>query len=273
MTAAAQTRTSVGQLSIKGVHKTFGTSPRPVLDDLSLEIGGGEFVSLIGPSGCGKTTLLRIVAGLLRPSSGTVELDGAVSLGPTREKAVVFQHFNLFPWRNTLANASYGLELQGLGKREREERARRFLAMVGLEGYEQHYPSQISGGMKQRVGIARALAMEPKLLLMDEPFGALDALTREYLQRELERICRAQQLTTLFVTHSLDEALFLSDRVVVMGARPGRVLEIFQVPFGRPRTDTDFRSDPAYARIRNDIWALLEAELARADALGMGEER
>ena len=266
------TAADAGHVTIADVCKTFGSSDRPVLDNLALELKGGEFVSLIGPSGCGKTTLLRIVAGLLRPSGGSVELDGKPSMGPSRDKAVVFQHFNLFPWRNTLANAAYGLELQGVPKREREERVRRFLAMVGLEDYEQHYPSQISGGMKQRVGIARALAVEPKLLLMDEPFGALDALTREYLQRELERITRAQGLTTLFVTHSLDEALFLSDRVVVMGARPGRVLEIFDVPFARPRSETDFRADPDYARIRNAIWKLLEAELARADALGMKAE-
>jgi NitT/TauT family transport system ATP-binding protein len=270
MTATLKTA-AAGRLTISDVCKTFGSSDRPVLDNLRLELEGGEFVSLIGPSGCGKTTLLRIVAGLLRPSSGTVELDGAPSMGPSRDKAVVFQHFNLFPWRNTLANAAYGLELQKVPKREREERVRRFLAMVGLEGFEQHYPSQISGGMKQRVGIARALAVEPKLLLMDEPFGALDALTREYLQRELERITRSQSLTTLFVTHSLDEALFLSDRVVVMGARPGRILEIFDIPFARPRAETDFRSDPAYARIRNRIWELLEGELARGDAVGMGD--
>jgi len=254
------------------IAKTYGGSARPVLDGIRLDIGAGEFVSLIGPSGCGKTTLLRIVAGLLRPSEGTVELDGRPSLEPSREKGVVFQHFNLFPWRKTIANTAYGPELQGVSRPEREETARRFLAMVGLSGYEEHYPAQISGGMKQRVGIARALAIEPKVLLMDEPFGALDALTREYLQRELERITRSERLTTLFVTHSLDEALFLSDRIVVMGARPGRVLAVFDVPFGRPRAQNDIRSDPSYAELRKRLWDLLEGELARAATEAPGQE-
>lgn len=260
-----QRNAAEGRLAISGITKAFGASEAPVLDGIALDIAGGEFVSLIGPSGCGKTTLLRIVAGLLQPSNGMVELDGRPSLEPSREKGVVFQHFNLFPWRRTLANTAYGLELQRVPKAERAERARKFLALVGLSRYEQHYPGQISGGMKQRVGIARALAIEPKVLLMDEPFGALDALTRERLQQELESITSTRKLTTLFVTHSLDEALFLSDRIVVMGARPGRILEVFDVPFDRPRAAHDIRADPEYAMLRAELWRLLETELEKAE--------
>jgi NitT/TauT family transport system ATP-binding protein len=265
---AATSGTATALLDVRDVTKRFPMVPLPVLDHVDLAMREGEFVSLIGPSGCGKTTLLRIVAGLLRPSHGEVALDGHPSMEPSREKAVVFQHFNLFPWRTATDNVAYGLELQGIGKRERAERARRYLRTMGLEGFEDHYPGQMSGGMKQRVGIARALVVEPRLLLMDEPFGALDALTREYLQGELERLCRDNRLTTLFVTHSLDEALFLSDRVVVMGSRPGRIVEEFEIPFERPRTASDFRSDPAYATIRGRIWELLRGELARIDADG-----
>lgn len=260
--------TATALLDVRGVTKRFPKVLLPVLDNVGLAMREGEFVTLIGPSGCGKTTLLRVVAGLLRPSFGQVSLDGRPSMEPSREKAVVFQHFNLFPWRTAIHNVAYGLELQSVGKQERIERARRHLRTMGLEGFEDHYPGQMSGGMKQRVGIARALVVEPRLLLMDEPFGALDALTREYLQGELERLCRDNQLTTLFVTHSLDEALFLSDRVVVMGSRPGRIVQEFEIPFERPRAASDFRSDPAYAQIRGEIWELLRGELARIDADG-----
>lgn len=257
--------TASAMLEIAEVTKRFPKVPLPVLDGVDLRVRAGEFVSLIGPSGCGKTTLLRIVAGLLRPNAGEVRLDGSPSMGPSRDKAVVFQHFNLFPWRTAIDNAAYGLELQGVGKKERTERARRGLHVMGLEGFEDHYPTQMSGGMKQRVGIARALVVEPKLLLMDEPFGALDALTREYLQGELERLCANTGLTTLFVTHSLDEALFLSDRVVVMGSRPGRIVQDFEIPFPRPRAASDFRADQAYAKIRGSIWEILRKELGRLE--------
>jgi NitT/TauT family transport system ATP-binding protein len=251
-------------LDIQHVHKSFGRSGPPVLDDFSLAAAEGEFVSLIGPSGCGKTTLLRIVAGLLNATSGTVSVAGAPSLGPSRDKAVVFQHFNLFPWRTTLANAAYGLEIQGMGRAEREGRAMEWLAKLGLDRYAQHYPGEISGGMRQRVGIARALAIEPKLLLMDEPFGALDALTREHLQGELQRIAESTSLTILFVTHSIDEAVYLSDRIIVMGTHPGRIIKEFRVDLPRPRYDYNFRAEPQYASIRGEIWDLLERELNKA---------
>jgi NitT/TauT family transport system ATP-binding protein len=250
-------------LDIQHVSKSFGRSGPPVLDDFSLSTREGEFVSLIGPSGCGKTTLLRIVAGLLTASSGTVQVAGQPSVGPSRDKAVVFQHFNLFPWRTALANAAYGLEIQGVKRQEREARAMEWLAKLGLEGYAHHYPGEISGGMRQRVGIARALAIEPKLLLMDEPFGALDALTREHLQGELQRIAETTRLTILFVTHSIDEAVYLSDRIIVMGTHPGRIIREFAVDLPRPRYDYNFRAEPSYAQTRAEIWALLEQELTK----------
>jgi NitT/TauT family transport system ATP-binding protein len=251
-------------LEITSVSKRFGQGP-PVLVDFTLHATSGEFVSLIGPSGCGKTTLLRIVAGLLDASGGTVVVDGQRSESPSRDKAVVFQHFNLFPWRTALANAAYGLEIQGVPRKDREERAMEWLVKLGLERYAGHYPAEISGGMRQRVGIARALAIEPKLLLMDEPFGALDALTREHLQGELQRIAENTDLTILFVTHSIDEALYLSDRIIVMGTHPGRTIREFKVELKRPRYAYNYRADPRYAEIRGEIWSLLERELAKRD--------
>ncbi|MBX3030229.1 MAG: ABC transporter ATP-binding protein [Chloroflexi bacterium] len=225
----------------------------------------GEFVSLIGPSGCGKTTALRIVAGLLEQTSGTVTIDGSVSTGPSRDKAIVFQHFNLLPWRTAIDNVAYGLELQGMPKAKRMQVATEYLDLVGLTESAQKYPSQLSGGMRQRIGIARALAIDPKLLLMDEPFGALDALTREHLQGQLARICQERNLTTLFVTHSIDEAIYLSDRVVVMGVQPGRIIAEFHITMRKPRGDYNFRAEPEYAQVREDIWRLLEQQIVRAE--------
>jgi NitT/TauT family transport system ATP-binding protein len=216
---------------------------------------------------------LRIVAGLLPATSGSVRVNGVESVGPSRDKAVVFQHFNLFPWRTALANAAYGLEIQGVQKAEREARAMEWLGKLGLESYANHYPSQISGGMRQRVGIARALAIEPKLLLMDEPFGALDALTREHLQGELQRIAETTALTILFVTHSIDEAIYLSDRILVMGTHPGRVIREFNVELRRPRYAYNFRAEPRYAEIRGEIWSLLERELSKADEESFVEDQ
>jgi NitT/TauT family transport system ATP-binding protein len=253
-------------LRIDRLHKTFGQQQERVVEDFDLELQRGEFVTLIGPSGCGKTTVLRIAAGLLPPTSGEVFVDGVLSLGPARDKAIVFQHFNLFPWRTAIANVAYGLEIQGVAKAERLETAREYLALVGLDRYGGHYPWQLSGGQQQRIGIARALAISPKLILMDEPFGALDALTRERLQGQLQRICVERNLTVLFVTHSIDEALYLSDRIVVMGTRPGRIIAEFSVDLPKPRADYNFRALPEYGRVRGEIWALLEQQLLRAEA-------
>lgn len=254
-------------LEMRHLNKAFSTSAGNVLDDFNLNVKAQEFVSLIGPSGCGKTTALRIVAGLLSASSGEVTIDGTPSVGPSRDKAIVFQHFNLFPWRTAIDNVAYGLEMQGVPKAERTKVAMEYLELVGLAASAKQYPAELSGGMKQRIGIARALAINPKLLLADEPFGALDALTREYLQGQLARICQERKLTTLFVTHSIDEAIYLSDRVVVMGVRPGRIIAEFEITMPRPRGDYNFRAEPEYARIREEIWRLLEQQLVRAEPL------
>ena len=232
-------------LKIEDLGKTFPGRTEPVVERFGLDVKRGEFVTLIGPSGCGKTTVLRMVAGLLERSSGRIFVDGKPSVGPSRDKAVVFQHFNLLPWRTALANVAYGLEIQGLAKETRLEVARKHLASVGLETHAGHYPGQMSGGQRQRVGIARALAIEPKLLLMDEPFGSLDALTREHLQGQLQRLCADRDVTVLFVTHSIDEAIYLSDRIVVMGVKPGRIIAEFPVALRKPRGDYNFRAELA----------------------------
>ena len=248
-------------LVIKHLQKVYGQSPVPALADLNLEVRPGELVTLLGPSGCGKTTALRIIGGLLEPTAGTVLVDDRPSLGPSREKAMVFQLFNLFPWRTAAANVAFGLEAQGMRKRERLQAAQEYLKLVGLAGKAGSYPSQLSGGQNQRLGLARALAIEPKILLMDEPFGALDALTREHLQAMLQEICADRNLTILFVTHSIDEAIFLSDRIVVM-TTPGRVIADYEVKLGRPRTAYDWRATPQYSELRSRIWSQLQSELA-----------
>jgi NitT/TauT family transport system ATP-binding protein len=252
-------------LEIRHLQKYYGDATVPALADFNLKVEGGEFVTLIGPSGCGKTTALRIVTGLLDATAGEVDVDGKPSRGPSRDKAIVFQLFNLFPWRTALDNVAYGLELQRVPKRKRRAIAEEHLALVGLSDRLHHYPSQLSGGQNQRVGLARALAVEPKLLLMDEPFGSLDALTREHLQEMVQRICAEKDLTVLFVTHSVDEAIYLSDRVVVMGT-PGRVVGEFDVSLRRPRHEYDWRAEPEYTEIRGAIWKLLRTELERAEA-------
>jgi NitT/TauT family transport system ATP-binding protein len=273
MQRPAMTEAREGSVQIRGISKTFPGSAAPAIEGINLSVRSGEFICLLGPSGCGKTTLLRIIAGLLDATSGSVSVGGQLSTGPSRDKAVVFQHFNLFPWRTVLANVVYGLELQGMPRKQRLDEGRAYLAKVGLEKYASMYPSQISGGMRQRVGIARALAIKPKLLLMDEPFGALDALTREYMQKELEVLTAESGLTTIFVTHSLDEALFLADRIIVMGRGPGRIMLEREVDFARPRAAHDFRAAPSYATTRAEIWELLEAEIRRGDLFSKGAQQ
>lgn len=250
-------------LDIRDLRKTYAGATAPALDGLDLTVRAGEFVSMIGPSGCGKTTALRIVAGLLEPSGGTVLVEGRPGLAPSRDKAIVFQLFNLFPWRTAADNVAYGLQIQGVSKRERRLTARKYLEMVGLEHRSDHYPAQLSGGECQRVGLARALAIKPKLLLMDEPFGSLDALTREHLQVMLQHICTEQELTVLFVTHSLDEAIFLSDRMIIMGGA-GKVIAERPVALKRPRYDYDWRATDEYAALRSDAWQLLQQQFGRA---------
>jgi NitT/TauT family transport system ATP-binding protein len=253
--------TRATMLEVSELWKRFPRLDQPVLQDVTFSVPQGGFTSLIGPSGCGKTTLLRMVGGLETVTRGGIFVDGEPSLGPSREKTMVFQHFNLFPWRSALKNVAYGLELQGVPKAERLERARHYLELVGLEGFADHYPGELSGGMQQRVGIARALAVEPKLLLMDEPFGALDALTREYLQTELLKICAEADVTVLFVTHSIDEAIYLSDHVIVMGTGPGRIVAEFDIDLPRPRWTYKVRAEPAFVELRERLWSELEREL------------
>ncbi|MPZ51875.1 MAG: ATP-binding cassette domain-containing protein [Acidimicrobiia bacterium] len=248
-------------LEVTSLGKRFPRLDVPVLRDINLSVPSGGFVTVIGPSGCGKTTLLRIVGGLEGATKGKITVDGEPSLGPARNKTMVFQHFNLFPWRTALSNIVYGLELQGVSEDERTDRARHYLDLMGLNRFADHYPSELSGGMQQRVGIARALVVEPQLLLMDEPFGALDALTRERLQTELQRICAHAEVAVLFVTHSIDEAIYLSDDVLVMGTRPGRIVKSISIELPRPRWTYDVRADPRFAEIRTQLWAELEVEL------------
>ncbi len=244
----------MAQIRAENVEKHFGHVQ--ALGRLHLEVETNEFVSVLGPSGCGKTTLLRIVAGLVPPDGGTVYVDGEPVTGPRPNTTLVFQHFRLLPWRTAEDNVAYGLRLRGMAKRQAREEVRPYIEMVGLEGFEKSYPYQLSGGMQQRVGLARALAIDPEILLMDEPFGALDAQTREVMQEELLRIWNATHKTVVFVTHSIDEALVLSDKVVVMAARPGRIIETIEVPFPRPRP-TNLRADPVFAQLRTRMWELL----------------
>jgi len=237
------------------------------LEDISLEVRAGEFLAVVGPSGCGKSSLLDILAGLVRADTGRVLLDGAEITGPSPDRAVVFQQYALLPWRSAQRNVEFGLEAKGISPRERREKARHFLNLVGLSGFENHYPHELSGGMKQRVAIARSLACDPGVLLMDEPFAALDAQTREILQDELLRIWETAGTTVVFITHGIDEAVYLGQRVAVMSSRPGRIKTVLDIPLTNRRgPDTDTRSTPEFARLRHQVWELLHDEYRRADA-------
>ena len=225
-------------LLVEGVSKRFVTKRGDVhaLDDVSLDIGQGEFVCLIGPSGCGKSTLLDIMAGLTRPDAGNVRADGEAVVGPARDRLVMFQEPALFPWLDAFGNVMFGLKLTpGLTKRERRETAQRHIDMVGLNAFTHTYIHELSGGMKQRVALARALAPDPKMLLMDEPFAALDAITREQLYADLQQIWAQTGKTIVFVTHNVREAACLGDRVILMSPRPGRIVQEFKIPLPRPR--------------------------------------
>jgi NitT/TauT family transport system ATP-binding protein len=236
--------------------------PVEALRDVSLAVGAEEFVALLGPSGCGKSTLLSIVAGLLRPSAGHVFLEGELAPGQSAT-AMVFQEFALFPWRTVQTNVEFGLEELGVRARERAARARDYIALTGLGGFEARYPHQLSGGMRQRVGIARALAVDPAVLLMDEPFSALDAQTRQLMQEELLLIWERTRKTILYVTHNIQEAVYLADRVVVLSRRPGRVLATVPVELGRPRAEA-LLGKPEFAEAVERIWALIKGEAQRA---------
>ena len=252
------------KLSIEHLSKRywFEREDREVLavSDVLLAVEDGEFLAIVGPSGCGKTTLLNIVAGLLPYEEGTVSIDGKRVNGPGVDRAVVFQHSSLLPWRTIAGNIRYGMEMQRrFDEATMHERTDHFVKMVGLSGFERHFPNELSGGMQQRVNLARALAADPKVLLMDEPFAALDAQTREFMQAELLKIWSQDRKTVLFITHQINEAVYLADRVAVMSARPGRLKGVFKIPFGRPRT-LSLKRDPQFLEIEDSIWQLIEEE-------------
>jgi len=252
-------------LTVENLNKKYVShgSVTSALVDINLRIEEGEFVCLLGPSGCGKSTLLKIIAGLIPATSGRITINGRPVSGPGPERAVVFQDYALFPWMTVRDNVEFGLEARRLPVAERREVSSRLLKVVGLSDFAERFPHQLSGGMKQRVSIARALAVDPSLLLMDEPFGALDAQTRHLLQDELLRVWREYRRTVVFVTHSIEEAIYLSDRIVVMTARPGRVKQIVVVSEARPR---DMASADMNQRQR-EVRAVLNEEIARAAAL------
>ena len=239
-------------LVLDSISKSFSLADGSTVDALSgisLAVADSEFVSVLGPSGCGKTTLLRIIAGLETPTSGTITLDGERIAGPSPRMAMIFQEYSLYPWRTVIDNIEFGLEIRGMTREERKKRAIEYLDLVGLRDFAGRFPYELSGGMRQRVAVARALAIDPAILLMDEPFGALDAQTRNRLQRELLDIWEKTRKTVLFVTHSVDEAVYLSDRIVVLTPRPGRIREIVPIGLPRPRE----RTDVAFARIRRYV--------------------
>lgn len=247
--------TAARDIRVRGVGKVF---PGPVvaLEAIDLDVEPGEFVCLVGPSGCGKSTLLAAMAGFVRPDRGSIEIGGAQVSGTGPDRAVVFQEYALFPWLSVARNVAFGLEMQRRPADEIAARVSGLLARFGLEAFAGHFPRDLSGGMRQRVAIARALAVDPPLLLMDEPFGALDALTRRDLQDELLRLVRETEKTIVFVTHSLEEALFLGDRVVVMTHRPGRIKHDARIELPRPRE----RTDPKFAALEKSLYDLVKAE-------------
>jgi NitT/TauT family transport system ATP-binding protein len=250
-------------IQAKDVSLTFrpkNREPVAALRELSLDVGKGEFVSIVGPSGCGKSTFLNILLGLIKPDTGLMQLDGSRISGPGQDRAMVFQEFGLLPWRTVIGNVELGLELKGVESSIRRKRSQELIEMAGLAGFEAHYPHELSGGMKQRVGLARALATDPEVLLMDEPFAALDAQTRDLMQAELLQIWERTKKTVIFVTHSIEEAAYLSDRVVVMSARPGRIKQIIAVHLSRPR-DYEMRLTSEFNDLKSKIWDVLKDEL------------
>jgi len=252
---------------LRHLYKPKRGAPVLALEDVNLSVGDQEFIALLGPSGCGKSTLLYLMGGFLPVETGSIFMDGKPIAGPGPDRGIVFQHFALFPWKTVLQNVLYGLERQPLERGEREARAHAFIKMVGLSGFENNYPSQLSGGMKQRAAIARTLAIDPKVLLMDEPFGALDAQTRHLMQTELLAIWRRSPKTVIFVTHDVQEAVYLAERIVVMSARPGRIKEIVTV--GLDKADPELTRSRAFADMSDHVWSLVRDEAIKAQA-GVG---
>jgi NitT/TauT family transport system ATP-binding protein len=269
------------KIQVRGVTREFDVRPTgkdkrstqvfTALQDINLDVRAGEFVVVVGPSGCGKSTLLDLLAGLTSPSAGEILIDGKPVNGPGLDRAIVFQQYALFPWRTARANVEFGLEAQGTSHSSRSERrakAQQYLSLVGLDGFEGRYPHELSGGMKQRVAIARSLAYEPDVLLLDEPFAALDAQTRESLQDELLRIWRHTGKTIVFITHGIDEAVYLGQRVVVMTSRPGRIRAVIDIPDFDASPDEDVRSRAEFVQYRHEIWKLMREEHLESTPLG-----
>jgi NitT/TauT family transport system ATP-binding protein len=255
------------QLEFTNVRKSYKSPTGEdllALADFSFNVEAGRFVSVVGPSGCGKTTLLRMAAGLIACDGGQIRLDGAELTEPSPKTSMVFQAIGLMPWKHIAGNVALGIQLQAHRRkltREEHDLVAATLAMVGLEGFEHYYPYQLSGGMQQRVGLARALVRQPEILLMDEPFGALDAQTRAVMQDELLRLWSRVKSTVLFITHDLDEAIYLSDQVVIMGRRPGRIKQVLDIKLPRPRYSYDPRAEPEFARLRSVAWQSIKEEL------------
>lgn len=248
------------QFDARGEHEKF-----TAIDDITLDVAPGEFLVLVGPSGCGKSTLLDLLGGLSDPTRGRILLDGNPIHGPGLDRGIVFQQYALLPWRTARHNIEFGLEAKGLPKNERRAVAQHYLELVGLDAFADRYPHELSGGMKQRVAIARSLAFDPEVLLMDEPFAALDAQTRESLQDELLRIWKATGKTIVFITHGIDEAIYLGQRVAVLTSRPGRIKTVVDVAIDR--TVDDVRSDAQFRSLRHHIWTLLHGEVERAQSV------
>jgi len=250
-------------IQVRGLSKEFatfdnGSSGVLALSNIDFEVRDNEFITVIGPSGCGKTTLLRIIAGLIPYDEGEVTIDGRPVTGPGPERAVVFQNFALMPWADVLTNVTFGLDIRGTPKDECQAKGRELIKQVGLEGFEKRLPKELSGGMQQRVGLARALAVDPQILLMDEPFGALDEQTRRLLQEQLLRLWEQERKTVVFITHSMDEAVMLGDRVTLMTPRPGRVKEIIDVPLKRPRL-REWEKSSLFLEVKEYLWENLRA--------------
>jgi NitT/TauT family transport system ATP-binding protein len=232
------------------------------LDNINLQVDEGEFVSIVGPSGCGKTTFINLCDGLLKPTAGRIMIDDKPVTGPGTDRGMVFQDSCLMPWRTVFKNVMFGLECQGLDNGEGQERANKFIKLVGLQGFEDHFPHELSGGMQQRCNLARALTVDPKILIMDEPFAALDAQTREIMQSELLRIWRESGKTVLFITHQINEAIYLADRVIIFGARPGKVKETIKIDLPRPR-DLSLKRAPQFLKYEDRVWNLIEEEVKK----------
>jgi len=253
------------KLQIQNLSKVYRSGGHEVvaIDEINLAVRNKEFATILGPSGCGKSTLLRIVAGLMKPTRGVVRLDGAAISGPGRDRGMVFQSYTLFPWLTVMENIQFGLGLSGVAKAEQEQIAGEFVERVGLRGFESAYPKALSGGMKQRVAIARALATNPAVLLLDEPFGALDAQTRALMQEFLTQMWEDLHKTILFVTHDVEEAIFLSDRVFVMTARPGRTKAEIEIPLDRPRS-YELKATETFLELKREALSLIREEAIKA---------